>query len=414
MVLSQAFNFMFVWCLVYLVYLVYLVCLVAFDTCVLPSLPRETKQTKQTRYTVSAFGKQIHCDRRHDDVSQRYRQHDLPAELHQLVIPQTWERRTEPEEEEQECIGLHREPGEVFDPGNPLEAQLSQNRPRIGGVPTAQKQRGGDAGYEHHIGILRDEEEREAHAAVFRKKAGHQLALGFRQVERHTVGLRHGRNHVHDERENLRRRQREDEPMPESAGLRFSNLDQTQRPRKDQHADDGQAHVELIADHLRGGPQPSQQRILAVGRPSAEDNAVGTDRGEGQNVENANIDVADDERLDRDAEYLDFLARTKRNDGKTDQSRNHGEDRREAEHELVRAGRDDVLLEKQFQAVSNRLEDAVGTDFHGAHAVLHPAEHFALGEGQDHDRQHDHAHDRGDLDQRDCQPQTQLSHDLFP
>ena len=87
------------------------------------------------------------------------------------------------------------------------------------------------------------------------------------------------------------------------------------------------------------------------------------------------------------------------------------EDRREAEHELVRTGRHDVFFEEQFQAVGDRLEDAIGTNFHGPHAVLHPAEHFPFGEGQDHHRQHDHAHDGGDLGQRNCESQAEFSHE---
>ena len=48
-------------------------------------------------------------------------------------------------------------------------------------------------------------------------------------------------------------------------------------------------------------------------------------------------------------------------------------------------------------AVRDRLKHAVGTDFHGTHAVLHPSQDLALSQGQHHDREHDHAHDRGDL-----------------
>ena len=77
-----------------------------------------------------------------------------------------------------------------------------------------------------------------------------------------------------------------------------------------------------------------------------------------------------------------------------------------AEHGLVRAGRHDVFLEEQFDAVGDRLKDAIGADFHRTHAILHPAEHFPLGMGQDHDRQHHDAHDRGDLGERNCKSQA--------
>ena len=108
------------------------------------------------------------------------------------------------------------------------------------------------------------------------------------------------------------------------------------------------------------------------------------------------------------------MARAEGDDGKSDQGGDHGQDRREAEHKFVRAGRDDIFLEEQFQAVGDRLEDAIGADFHRAHAVLHPAQHFPFGEGQDHHRQHDHAHDCGDLGQRNCQSQAEFSHENTP
>src|SRR4029079_1414361 len=105
--------------------------------------------------------------------------------------------------------------------------------------------------------------------------------------------------------------------MPKPTGLRGSDFPQTEGAGEDKYADDGQSHVELIADHLSGGPQPSQQRVFAVRSPSTEDDAVGADRREGQDVENADIDVADHERLDRDAEEFDFVARTEGDDCKT-------------------------------------------------------------------------------------------------
>src|SRR6185312_13039506 len=82
--------------------------------------------------------KQIRGDRRDHDVSQRDRQHDFPAELHQLVITQTGQGCTEPKKQEEKGIHLYREPGDVFGPGDALEAEVSQNRPWVGGVPATQ------------------------------------------------------------------------------------------------------------------------------------------------------------------------------------------------------------------------------------------------------------------------------------
>ena len=49
---------------------------------------------------------------------------------------------------------------------------------------------------------------------------------------------------------------------------------------------------------------------------------------------------------------------------------------------------------------------SIGADFHRAHAILHPAEHFPLGQGQDHDRQHHHAHHRRYLGERNRKSQA--------
>ena len=68
-----------------------------------------------------------------------------------------------------------------------------------------------------------------------------------------------------------------------------------------------------------------------------------------------------------------------------------------AEQEFVGAGRNDVFLKEEFQPIGDRLQDTVGADFHRAHAILHPAENFALGEGEDHHGQHHDPHHRGDL-----------------
>ena len=90
------------------------------------------------------------------------------------------------------------------------------------------------------------------------------------------------------------------------------------------------------------------------------------------------------------------------------------QDRREGEQELVGSGRDDVFFEEQFEAVRDRLQDTIGADFHRAHAILHPAENFPLGEGQDHDGQHHDPHHRGDLSQRHRQSQSNFHNDNTP
>ena len=99
--------------------------------------------------------------------------------------------------------------------------------------------------------------------------------------------------------------------MPEAAGLGFGDFHETQGAGQEQHADDGEPDVELVADDLGRGAQPSEQGVFAVGRPPSQNDAVGADRREGQDVENADIDVADHKGLDREAEDLECLVRAR-------------------------------------------------------------------------------------------------------
>ena len=138
----------------------------------------------------------------------------------------------------------------MFHPGQLFEADIPEDRARIGGVPATQEQRGGDAGHEGHAGIFRADEEGKPHAAIFRKESSHEFAFCLRQIEGHTIGLGHGRNDEDDKGEDLGMDRKEsvgacspDEPMPEAACLGFCDLHEAQRPSQQQHADDGQPDV---------------------------------------------------------------------------------------------------------------------------------------------------------------------------
>ena len=167
-----------------------------------------------------------------------------------------------------------------------------------------------------------------------------------------------------------------------------------------------QADVQFIADHLRGGTQASQQGIFAVGGPASQNNSVCADRGKGQNVQDPDIDVADDERLDRHPKNVQGHVGTERDDRKSDHGHEHRQHRRQGEQGLVGSGRDDVFFEEQFQSVGDRLENSIRADFHRAHSILHPAEHFPLEIGQGRDRDHYNAHLCQYLGERNRKPQA--------
>jgi hypothetical protein len=70
-------------------------------------------------------------------------------------------------------------------------------------MPATQKQQSRYAGHGDHVGVLGHEEHGKLHSAIFRVISGNQFGLCFRQIERNAVGLRIGRDQVHEEREKL-------------------------------------------------------------------------------------------------------------------------------------------------------------------------------------------------------------------
>ena len=56
-------------------------------------------------------------------------------------------------------------------------------------MPAAEEQVGRHGRDRDHVHVLGQEEQREAHRAVLGVVAGHELLLGFREVERRAVGL---------------------------------------------------------------------------------------------------------------------------------------------------------------------------------------------------------------------------------
>ena len=82
----------------------------------------------------------------------------------------------------------------------------------------------GDRRDGHHVHVLGEEEQREAHRAVFGVVPGHELLLGFRKIERRAVGFGHAGYHVDHEPERLQ----EDVPLrnepPPVARLRRATI----------------------------------------------------------------------------------------------------------------------------------------------------------------------------------------------
>ena len=219
----------------------------------------------------------------------------------------------------------------------------------------------------------------------------HQLGLGLGQVEGRAVGLGEGRDHEDHERNRLREhepaRDRDGTQVME-AGLRFHDVHHRQRSREQQHADRGEAHRQLVRDHLRSGAEAPEQRILVVRGPARERDRVDAQARHGEEQEQPDVDVGD-EKVGPDRDHRE-----------RDQRRHDGQHRREVEDDHVRSGRDELLLEEQLRDVGDGLQQPQRSHAVGPRARLHVACDLALGVDHVGDDAQNALQDHENLDQR--------------
>jgi hypothetical protein len=227
-----------------------------------------------------SFPQQAHQRRCHD-VHQGQRQQELPTEGDELVVAQAGQAGAQPEEQQHDRQGLEREPGHCH-PG--LE----------GSVPATQVQDGGEHRDQQYTEVLAQEEQTEAHAAVFRIEAGGQLVLRLGKVEGQPMGLRHAAREEDQEPHGLQQQIRN--------LLSIHDLRQAEGAGQQHHAHHRQPQGQLIADHLRDGPHRADQGELAVRCPAAQKHAVGVDGAHGQHEQQTDVEIADpaDSGADRD------------------------------------------------------------------------------------------------------------------
>ena len=157
-------------------------------------------------------------------------------------------------------------------------------------------------------------------------------------------------------------------------------------PDAQQHGDDDEADRDLVGHHLRGRAQRAEERVLRVRRPAAHDDAVDAERGDGEQIEHADVEVGDHPAAPA------VLVERDHRPGRQRQHRGH--QRRQQEHALVGAGRDQRLLEHELQQVGERLQQAERPHHVGAAAQLHRRPHLAVHQQQegDDDEQGDQQH----------------------
>src|SRR5580693_6549944 len=313
------------------------------------------------------------------------RDQDLPADRHQLVVPDPGQGPAQPDVAEQQDEDLDQEP--QHRPPALVGARPQRQRPRR--PPAAQEQRGGQRGDRGHVDVLAEVEHRELHRRVLGVIAGHQLALALGQVERQPVGLADHGDQVDHERDRQ-------QPRVPFVLLRVDDSGGRQRARVEEHGHEGQAHGDLVADHLRGGAERAEQRVGRSGGPAGQHDPVHADRAHGQYEQHRHGQVGE---LQRGEVMEDRHFRPPRDDregDKGDRPRQHG---RRHEQQLVCARRDDVFLQRQLERVRDRLQQAEGPGPVGARPVLHPADHAAFEPDHEDGRQQQEEEDYRDLQQ---------------
>ncbi len=146
------------------------------------------------------------------------------------------------DEAEDEDSNLHEEPDH-------REPALVRARPQRDGprcAPATKEQGGGHGRDGHHVDVLSQEEQGELHRAVFGVEATDELALSLWQVERCAVRFADHRRDVDEERW----QQQQQEPQ---VGLALDDARGRHGSGVKEDANEGQAHSDLVRDHLRAG-----------------------------------------------------------------------------------------------------------------------------------------------------------------
>ena len=236
---------------------------------------------------------------------------------------------------------------------------------REGPQPAAQEQRDGYRGDHENVGVLGQEVERPAEAAVLGVEAGHQLGFGFRQVEGRAVGLGRGGDDVDREGHDHEAVVGEDEPDA-ALGLRLDDALHAERAGHHHARKQRERQRHFVAHQLRRAAQRAQQRIVAVGRPAAQDDAQDSHRRGGGDHQQPHVHVR----------YVEDPRKGQHRKGR--QGGDGGNAGGEPEQGLVGVRGDDVFLEQQLQRVGDGLQQPVRPHAHGAQAHLEIRQDLAL------------------------------------
>src|SRR5205085_10209827 len=122
--------------------------------------------------------------------------------------------------------------------------------------------------------------------------------------------------------------QKEEGESEAAMRLGVHNGGEVEQTGEEQNGDDHETDGNFVGNHLRGRAQAAEERIFRIRCPASHDDAINAERGDGENVENADVNVRN---------YPAVVERNHRPRGKGE---NKADEWREKKDDLVRAGGD--------------------------------------------------------------------------
>src|SRR6185312_9085870 len=206
-------------------------------------------------------------------------------------------------------------------------------------------------------------------------------------VERGAVGLGEAGQHEDQEADDLR------DDVPDLA-LGAHHVDQREGAAHHDHAEQRQAHRDLVGDQLRRRAHRAEEAVFGARAPTAEEETVEGDRADGEEVEDADRDV---DAVEADA----VLGVAPGDDREGEDAGEDGEQWPQYEQGRDRVFRPERLLGDELADVGKRLQKAEGADPVGAVAMLAAADQFPLDHGEDRQDAEDHGEDHDRLGDHD-------------
>ena len=233
----------------------------------------------------------------------------------------------------------------------PARRTEKRHRLRKRREPAAEEQDRREERHQDHVRVFGQEEHRERRARILDVESGDDFRLAFGDVERRAVGLGNTGDEIDDEH----RQQRHEEPVEDAVAtaLRVDDIGKIEAAGEDQHADQREAHRDLVADDLRRRTHRAEHRVARVRRPAGEDDAVHAHRRHREQEQQARVRIRP----------RDVIA--ERNHRPRSERRHERPQRREQEQAAVRVGRIDDFLQQQLEHVGERLRETERADLFG-------------------------------------------------